>query len=96
MLKGGDDRMQETYVLVQDAADYLGVTAPRVFQLLSRGKLVGAWAYGRRVVTQKSLVEYARERLDITRRESSRVENAPCSQSNGQSAGSCSKSRGGR
>lgn len=95
MLKGGGGVLADTYVLVSDAALYLGVSSPRVFQLLSRGKLQGAWAYGRRVVTQKSLVEYARSRLDITRRESSRVENAPCSQSTGQSAGSCSKTKGG-
>jgi hypothetical protein len=83
--------LHETYVLIVDAASYLGVSEPRVHQLVSRKKLVASWVNGRRVVTQKSLVDYAKERAAAVERERARVADAPCSQSTGQSASSCSR-----
>lgn len=73
--------LSDTHCTIAEAADWLGVSKPRVHALIRKGRLAHVWDYGQKLVKTKSLVEYARSRLDHIRRESSRVESARCSQS---------------
>ncbi|MBA7547040.1 hypothetical protein ES705_39442 [subsurface metagenome] len=73
-------RIGKSHVSIAEAAEYLGVSGSRVYELIAEKRLRSVWDYGHRWVPRADLDKYAAERKGYLEGASSKVAGAPCSQ----------------